>query len=154
MKRLSLISVCLVAFAFSASAQKGMVGMRAPRIGGVEWISDRPALGGKALMVGFFHSSNSTCLKLIEPCNRLAAQESALLNIVVVTREPAEQVARLLLHDYQYFYVAIDERGKVFDSFGASYVPYAVIVDKGGTIVWTGNPANLTEQTVRKLLAK
>jgi hypothetical protein len=152
MKRLLCIIVATIATTLSLRAQRVEVGSIAPQIRGVEWISDTPQLGGRALMVEFFHSSNEDCRAHIELCNNLSHLFLDKMDVVMLTREPAEQVASLLMHEYQFFYVATDESGNVFRSFGVNHVPYAVIINPKGTIVWVGNPLTLDSKTIKKLL--
>ena len=156
MKRLVLIIVMLTAVAGSLWGQRVEVGTKAPRIREVEWISDKPDHheSPKPLVVEFFHSSNSDCKARIETCNELAKLLRHDLEVVMLTREPAEQVAQMLLHEYQYFYVASDERGNTFRAFGVNHVPYAVVVGTDGKIVWCGNPVGITAEKLQKILQK
>ncbi|MBO5805390.1 MAG: redoxin domain-containing protein [Tidjanibacter sp.] len=153
MKRLCLILLYTILGVLTAVAQHIEVGSHAPHIKNVEWISDRPELmGGRFLMVEFFHSAAEDSRAHIEPCNALAHDYRKQMDVVVLTREPAEQVAGMLLHEYQYFYVASDESGETYRAFGVSHVPYAVIVNPKGVIVWAGNPIKLSTTTIEKLL--
>ncbi len=147
-----LVLILMLTASLTLSAQRVEVGSRAPRIRGVEWISDEPEMGTKAIMVEFFHSSNEDCCSHITPLNDLAKEFRHEMDVVMLTREPAEQVAYMLLHEYQFFYVATDESGEMFRSFGVNHVPYAVIISAKGTILWTGNPLTLNNKTLKKLL--
>lgn len=136
----------------SLAAQSVVVGARAPRLQGNEWLTDSPDLKGKALLVEFFHSTNQTCRERIEPLNNLGNRFKEQLNVVVVVREPREQVVNLLLHEYQYFYIALDEQGSIFRTFEVRYVPYAVLMDHRGNILWTGNSSQLTDSVIDKYI--
>ena len=154
MKRFWVILAFLVLLCLPSKglAQRPEVGMRAPYIHGVEWISDSPERSGKARMVEFFHSSNDECREHIEHLNALACYYRNDMEVVMLTREPSEQVAGMLLHEYQYFYVATDESGDMFRAYGVSHVPYAVIINRKGVIVWCGNPMILNDSEIKKLL--
>ena len=156
MKRLLCIVLATVASlgSFALWAQRVEVGSRAPHIADVEWISDPLAESGKMLMVEFFHSSNKDCREHIDHLNALAKDYRHEMDVLVLTREPSEQVAGMLLHEYQYFYIGIDESGKVFRAFNVKHVPYAVIINTEGIIVWAGNPLTLTNQMLKKTLNK
>lgn len=151
MKRL-LIFIFALLGTLTLSAQRVEVGTRAPRISGVEWISDQLERSNKALMVEFFHSSNRDCCEHIAPLNELAKEFRYDMDVVMLTREPAEQVAYMLLHEYQYTYVATDESGDMFRAFGVNHVPYAVIISPSGLVLWMGNPLTLDKKTIKKLL--
>lgn len=151
MKRILILTLALLG-TLALSAQRVEVGARAPRIRDVEWISDEPEKSTRALMVEFFHSTNEDCREHIDHLNALASDFRHDMDVVMLTREPAEQVAYMLLHEYQFFYVATDESGNIFRSFGVNHVPYAVIINPKGTIVWVGNPLTLDSKTIKKLL--
>lgn len=152
MKRFLSILVAIVLTTLTLSAQNSEVGYHAPQIQEVEWISDPMEKSDKFLLVEFFHSTNEDCRARIEVCNTIARDYRHTLQVVMLTREPAEQVASMLLHDYQYFYVGVDEGGETFRAFGTSHVPYAVVIDPKGVIIWTGNPTQLNNHTLEKLL--
>ena len=147
-----LTFVLLVCLPQWVRAQRAEVGMRAPYIHSVEWISDCPDSQGKYLLIQFFHSANHHCREGIELCNNLAREYRSVMDVVTLTREPAEQVAAMLLHQYQYCYVATDESGALFRAFETDHVPYALMVDPNGHIIWAGNPTRLTTTNIEKLL--
>ena len=154
MKRFLLIVVCVVLGVGALSAQRVAVGgYVAPlHTNTMEWLTDTPNLKGKHLLVEFFHSANEQCRARVEEVNELAYTYNNILNVVVVAREPAEQVASLLLHDYQNAYVAIDERGVIFGQFEVPHVPYALLLSPQGQILWLGNPTRLTRVTIEDIL--
>lgn len=154
MKRFLCIALLLLGATLSLSAQRVEVGSKAPKIGQVEWISDTPHLGERVLMVEFFHSANRDCRDHIATCNTLAHMYLDDMDVVMLTREPSEQIASLLMHEYQFFYVASDESGKTFEAFGASHVPYAVIITTRGVIAWTGNPLTLTREIIDNIISQ
>lgn len=119
---------------------------------GVEWLTDRPSTRGKALLVEFFHTTNVACMEHVDVLNEWAGELAEWLNVVVVTREPSEQVAPILMHEYQYSYVAIDEGGVLFNLYEVPYVPYAVLIDPKGEVLWVGNGAALSKENIKKLL--
>lgn len=152
MKRTLCILLALLGVTTSLWAQKGEVGERAPRIDGVEWISDAPEEIDGITMVLFFHSANKECREHIESYNTLAYEFRDDMNLIVLTREPAEQVASLLMHDYQFFYVATDEQGHLFEDFGVRHVPYAVIINRKGRIEWAGNPYYIDKNRLQNII--
>lgn len=152
MKRTLCILIALLGITLSLSAQRVEVGLSAPRIGGVEWISDTPELKESVRLLIFFHSSNEECRTGIANCNALAYEFRNDVNIVVITKEPAEQVASLLMHEYQFFYAATDEDGSLFEAFNVRHVPYAVIINREGEVAWMGNPLYLKKKTIQQII--
>ena len=108
---------CVMLGACALSAQRVAVGGYVAPLQTTGWLTDCPNLKGKALLVEFFHSTNEQCKARVEEVNELAHTYNNILNVVVVAREPAEQVASILLHDYQNAYVALDEKGVFLSSW-------------------------------------
>jgi hypothetical protein len=48
--------------------------------------------------------------------------------------------------------VAINTPQSVFQQFGIEGIPTAFLVNKGGKIVWTGHPMELTEAQIESVL--
>ena len=48
--------------------------------------------------------------------------------------------------------VGYDGDGSVFSAFSARYVPYSVIYDKRGRILWVGNPSSLSAADVADII--
>lgn len=88
----------------------------------------------------------------MEEVNNLAYTYNNILDVVVVAREPVEQVASILLHDYQNAYVALDEQGNLFRQLEVPHVPYALLLSPQGEVLWLGNPTKLTTAILDKLL--
>ncbi len=153
MKKFLLVMAFVVLGTGVLSAQRVAVGRYVMPAMDVVWLSDRPVLNnGKILFLEFFHSTNELCRARVDEVNELAYTYNNILNVVVVAREPAEQVASLLLHDYQNAYVAIDEKGVVFKQLDVPHVPYSIFISAQGKILWAGNPARLTMATIEKIL--
>lgn len=153
MKHLWPILTLLAALATTpAAAQRLAVGGYAPVMEKALWLTDTPQLQGKAVLLEFFHSTNSDCRERIEVANEWADTYNNIMNVVMIAREPAEQVASLLLHDYQYAYVAIDEAGRFFNLYEVPHVPYALLLSPQGEILYMGNPKHLDTKTIEKLL--
>ena len=152
MRRLAIILLLTLLFVGTISAQKVAIGSRAPRIERVEWLSDRPDMVGRAMLVEFFHSSNTICRSRIDYCNRLAAELTDSLTLVIVAREPEEQIAPLLFKEYQYYYIAVDSSGELCKSYGVPYVPYSVVVGRRGIVRWTGNSQTLDLPTLHTII--
>lgn len=153
MKRFLLIVAFVALGAGVLSAQRVAVGRYVVPTLDAVWLSDRPVLNkGKALFLEFFHSTNQQCRARVDEVNELAYTYNNILDVVVVAREPAEQVASILLHDYQNAYVAIDENGDVFKQLEVPHVPYSILISAQGEVLWAGNPTRLTQATIEKLL--
>ena len=50
--------------------------------------------------------------------------------------------------------MALDDEGKTFDAYGVKFVPFSVLLDAKGRVLWFGNSSRLTSQDLDGLLAK
>lgn len=100
-------------------------------------------------------SGHGRVLPLLQPkgaerlaqLDELAKSYGDRLAVIVVTREKNDAVISSLLGGNPSYRVGYDGDGSVFSAFSARYVPYSVIYDKRGRILWVGNPRRSPRQT-------
>ena len=83
---------------------------------------------------------------------RAAERYGDRLAVIVVTREKDDAVISSLLGGNPSYRVGYDGDGSVFSAFSARYVPYSVIYDKRGRILWVGNPSSLSAADVADII--
>lgn len=71
--------------------------------------------------------------------HRSDTREGRCRHIVPARRQPS-------------YRVGYDGNGSVFSAFSARYVPYSVIYDKRGRILWVGNPSSLSAADVADII--
>ena len=130
----------LAILAIPLHAQRLVIGERVPDLNITQWLNGAPVSDGKAVMVEFYHSSNPK------------GAERDRLAVIVVTREKDDAVISSLLGGNPSYRVGYDGDGSVFSAFSARYVPYSVIYDKRGRILWVGNPSSLSAADVADII--
>ena len=135
----------LAILAIPLHAQRLVIGERVPDLNITQWLNGAPVSDGKAVMVEFYHSSNP------KGAERLAQLDDRLA-VIVVTREKDDAVISSLLGGNPSYRVGYDGDGSVFSAFSARYVPYSVIYDKRGRILWVGNPSSLSAADVADII--
>lgn len=136
------------------SAQKLVIGDRAPELKVKSWTGAAPSLADNPVMVEFFHSSNKSSGERVKELNSIANTFSGRLVVVVVIKEQDNDARVLLDTVNRAYYIAVDDDGNTFASYGARYVPYAVISDKKGRVTWLGNPVSLKKEDLEELTGK
>lgn len=149
MKRIILITLFALA-AMPLWGQRLSRGEKMPDYQVKAWISASQPSGGKATLVEFFHSGNKVSVDRLAALEQLAKDNSRVLNVLVVTREDTPEVRKML--GGKAFHAAVDDDGKTFSAFSALYVPYAVLADKKGRVVWLGNPVSLKTEDIPQLI--
>lgn len=132
-------------------AQKLTIGERAPEMQAAQWLTDKPA-ADKARFIDFYHSSSREAETLLSDMDRYARDFDGRLTVVVIAREPQDKVQGVLMKDSPKYKVAIDDDGRTFAAFGVKVVPFGVLTDSKGKVLWFGNPAQLDAATLDKLL--
>lgn len=152
MKR-ALLLLTMIATSLSLTGQNLVIGDKTPELKVKSWLSATPSTNEKFVMIEFFHSSNKNSAERAAELNNLARAYGGSLVVIVVIKDQDSEARNLLITGNQSYYVAVDD-GKTFTSFGAQYIPYAVISDKKGRVVWLGNPGSLKSNDVKTIIGK
>ena len=153
MKRNILITLLVLLTAFAARAQEIVIGERVPDLRPTEWLGAAPAEDDRrATLVVFYHTESQPCVEALPQLDRLVRGLKDV-RLIVVAMEPKERIApSLAKYMSAQFYVAIDQSGNAFDSYGIRYVPFGVLVDPKGRAQWIGNPTLATPESLKRNL--
>jgi len=146
-----LLGLILLLTAPAVQAQRLVIGEKAPAVQPGEWLAGQPGeLTGKPVLVDFFHSSNDQCVANLTRLNALQQSHAGSLAVVLVCREPADKIRPLIEGKGYRFSTVLDDNGKTFTAYQVRFVPFAALIDARGRLVWTGNIANLPDETVAR----
>ncbi|MBI3284280.1 MAG: TlpA family protein disulfide reductase [Burkholderiales bacterium] len=119
------------------------------------FLGPAPALDGKLQLIDFWATWCEPCRDSIPKLNALhRAYSGKGLVIIGVTKEGREPLAPFLQKNPVKYALALDGEKKLYTALGIRGLPYAIFVNRAGTIVWRGQPAAISEQLVESLLAK
>lgn len=147
------IALSMLAAAGSAGAQKLAIGERAPELQVGQWLGDSPE-EGRARLIDFFHSSSQEAVSLLADMDAYAGKFAGRLSVIIVCREGADKVSGVVMKDTPKYHVALDDGGKTFASFDVRVVPFGVVTDSRGKVLWFGNPTQLDNDTLERLLTQ
>lgn len=153
MKRLIgyMLLLLLVSGAGSVQAQRLAVGEKAPDMKIRGWLGEKPATDGKSMFVEFFFSTSRQCVGNLDNMDNLARKFQNVV-FVVVTKEGAEKIGAIEALKKRGFHVALDEEGRTFAAYGVNYVPFGVLLDRKGKVLWQGNSTNVDEKLLKQYL--
>lgn len=151
MKRIIFILTFFLLSTTMLSAQKLIIGDRAPELKVKEWITPKPSYEGSARLVEFFFSTSKPSVDRIAALETIAQKYKGKLAVIVIAKESKEKVAGIIGNSKHYA-AALDDASRTFDTYGVQFVPYCVLIDSKGHIVWFGNSSSLTEQLIEKYL--
>jgi thiol-disulfide isomerase/thioredoxin len=119
----------------------------------LNYLGKQPELSGKPVLVEFWATWCPPCRKSIPHLNQIYAKyKSQGLEIVGITDEDETTVKKFQQQVPMEYNVAINTPQSVYQQFGIEGIPTAFLVDKGGKIVWTGHPMELTEAEIQGVL--
>lgn len=153
MKRNILITLLILLATFAARAQEIVIGERVPDFRPTEWLGAQPSEDDRrATLVVFYHTESQPCVEALPQIDQLA-RAMKNVRVIVVAMESKERIAPTLAkYMSAQFYVAIDQTGHVFESYGIRYVPFGVLVDSKGRAQWIGNPTLATAESLKRNL--
>lgn len=119
----------------------------------LNYLGKEPELTGRPLLVEFWATWCPPCRKSIPHLNEIYAKYKPKgLEIVGITDEDEATVKRFQKQIPMEYNVAINTPNSIYKQFGIQVIPTAFLVDKGGKIVWTGHPMELTESQIQSVL--
>jgi len=120
-----------------------------------EYLSGTHPESGKALLIDFWETTCEACITSIPRLNEQHAKFSPKgLVVIGVSAESKEVVAPILKRVAMKYAVAVEGTPSLHKALGIRALPYAILVDAKGTIVWRGQPSEITDELLANLVAK
>lgn len=110
-------------------------------------------VGNDVTLVYFWAPWSVSCNERIPLLNALqATYRPQGLTVFGMAREPPGEVAEFARRARLDYAVGSDSGGKLFAQLGVRSMPYAVLVDRNGIVVWQGDPSGLRRATIETTL--
>lgn len=152
MKRILLVLGVLWA-ATSLSAQNLVTGEKAPDLKVAEWLVGKSRLrSGYPTFVEFFFSRSEPSLRRLAVLDGFVRDHKGRLNVILLAREPKQTIADLLEGKGYAFAVALDDEARTFTAYGVQFVPFGVLFDNRGKVVWFGNSSKFGDDSLKESL--
>jgi thiol-disulfide isomerase/thioredoxin len=129
------------------------LGKVAPDISIDKWVSDKPDLKDKFILLSFWATWSIPSKKAIPQLSALQKKFGQKLAVVAVATEPQADVDAMTDPKID-FASGIDTKGKSRFAFNISAIPSVVLIDPKGVVLYQGHPAALNEKQLESILAK
>lgn len=151
MKRYLLVLLVLLFCSVTTYGQRLMIGEKLPDMNSVEWLERQPVNNKRAYVIEFLHTKSQPSANRLDVLADIA-KNMPRLDIITIFKEPQGAVTTFVGAQRSNLYSAIDEGGKIFTKYGIRFVPFSIVVDHKGIILWFGNSSLLTESRIRKII--
>lgn len=131
-------------------------GRPAPEFVAEKWINPLPGeTGGKFVLYEFWATWCGPCRVVMPHLQELSESHADRLVIKSISNEP-EDIVRPFVEQAGYTYpIAIDTQGRTANAVGVRGIPFGMLVDPSGVVVWEGHPAQFIQDpaSLDRLLA-
>jgi len=131
---------------------KSFLNQPAPVIEGEKWLTERPDLTDKFVLIDFWATWCAPCRRSIPALNALQEQFKDRLVVIGLSDED-EEVVRKMSEPKILYSLAIDTQHRTASAIGLSRIPHALLVDPKGIVRYEGHPAALDASAMKKLFA-
>ena len=133
-------------------SDRSLLGKPAPALDVDKWLTAKPNLTNKFVLLAFWEPWSIPCQKAIPELNALQKRFAETLVVVGITSEPESGLAGI--NDSLEFASAIDLKGKVSTAANVMSIPHALLLDPNRIVLYHGHPALLDEHKLQSLMAR
>ncbi|MDO5496757.1 MAG: hypothetical protein Q4F45_02645 [Alistipes sp.] len=155
MRRLIIIFFAILFCAEFAQGQNVIIGEKIPTIKSGTWLMDAQPEEATFSCIIFYHSESKLCQESLKKMITLCQEYPGQFNLTVITKEEHDTAGvtlTSLLSDYTG--ILFDESGTIFKNFGVKFLPFSVICNSKGRVLWCGNPATLNIDVFKNIVIK
>lgn len=163
MKAALLLLLLLFIVPLSSHAQQkklwaaSFIDKKAPEFIVEDWLTDKPDMKGKFILIDFWATWCGPCRKAIPDMNAYHQKFKDQLVVVGLSDESPSVIKKMKSPTMKY-YSAYDTKRRLNKAYKVSGIPHCVIIDPNGIVVWEGWPQQrgyeLTEKVIEDLLKK
>ena len=112
---------------------------KAPELQLETWLSEKPKMEGKFILLDFWATWCGPCKKGIPHMNALSQKFEDNMVVIAISKESEAKVKKMNYPVIEY-YSAMDVSGKLNSVYGIKGIPHAVLIDPDGFVRWEGFP--------------
>jgi len=132
---------------------KSFRGSQAPSFLVEKWITPKPAMEGKFVLLDFWATWCPPCRESIPQLNTLHDKFKDKLVVVGLSDEPEADIRRMVNPKIRYA-VAFDTSARTKSEVQVTGIPHAILIDPKGIVRFEGMPHYLTESGLKVLLSR
>ncbi len=134
-------------------AKHSFLNQPTPSIEIEKWLTKKPDLAGKFVLVDFWATWCGPCRQSIPHLNELSRKFAGRL-VVIGLSDESEVAVRKMASPKIDFSIAIDTQHRTLRTAGVRNIPHALLIDPSGIVRFEGHPDSLDEKPLEMLMAK
>ena len=134
-------------------SDKSQLGKPAPALALGKWLTEKPDMEGKYVLVAFWAPWSYPSRNSIPELNALQKKFKDKVVVIGVASESESTVTETSVPKLE-FASALDPEGKLRAAAGVTCVPSVLLVAPEGTLLYAGHPGALNEKKLQALMAK
>ncbi len=129
---------------------KSYLNQPAPPLVVREWLTEVPDTTGKFILFEIYGTVCPGCWKAVPKLNEFHAKYKDRMVIIGVNSHKA----RMPQEPDADYYKGVDKDNVTREALVLRVVPWALLIDPSGIVRWEGNPNDLTDEIITKILKK
>jgi cytochrome c biogenesis protein CcmG/thiol:disulfide interchange protein DsbE len=105
------------------------------------------------LVVEFWATWCGPCRYSIPHLNQLASALARDVQVIGISNEPVGRIRPFMERNNMNYAVGTDPSQRMYAAMRIQGIPHAIVVSSDGVVRWQGHPLELTEQTLRQIVA-
>ena len=134
-------------------SEKSLLGKPGPALEVEKWLTEKPELNGKFVLLTFWEPWSIPCRKAIPELNALQKKFPDRLVIIGISGEPQKEVEQMEEPKIE-FACAVDTKLKLSAAASVTSIPCALLLNHKRIVVYQGHPGFLDEKKIQALLAR
>jgi thiol-disulfide isomerase/thioredoxin len=132
-------------------------GKRAPEFHVKEWLTKKPDVNGKVVIIDFWATWCPPCRSAIPHMNEIAAEFSSHVVAIGISDESKSDFASgMKKHNLQGkidYTLALDPSRRMKSAIKNTGIPHVIVMSSDWVVRWQGHPAQLKKETVGQIVA-
>jgi thiol-disulfide isomerase/thioredoxin len=136
---------------------KSFLNQKAPEIVVEKWLTEKPDMDGKFVLIDFWATWCGPCKRAIPKMNAWSKKYKDQLVVMGLTDESEKRVSLMKSPVIEY-YSAIDPQRRLKNIYQVRGIPHVVLIDPDGIVRWEGFPFlrgyELTDEVFEEIFRK